>query len=297
MARKKEDKRGAFEECANISLLPAAVMPPALPAADFPFLALKPAPKTNNEKITLSDGGDAAESGAAAETAAPNKAPQPHYEGHRQRLRQRFFSGSGDMPDYEFLELLLFRSVPRRDTKPLAKALLAHFGNLAEIFAADIHRLQEVKGCGEAVAGDLKIIGAATARILRAELPRRDVFDSWEKLIAYCRSVMAFEVREQFRILFLDKKNGLIADEILQIGTVDHTYVYPRNAVKRALDLAASAVILLHNHPSGDPTPSRQDIAMTKKLQEVMEAMGITIHDHLIIGRNGHSSFRELDLL
>jgi len=223
---------------------------------------------------------------------------KPHYEGHRQRLRERFLRDNGqNMPDYEFLELLLFRSIPRRDTKPIAKALLAEFGNLGNIFSANIARLREVAGCGESAAIDLKIIGAAGGRILRSDLPKRNIFTSWDKLIAYCRSMMAFEEREQFRVLFLDKKNGLIADEILQTGTIDHTPIYPRDVVKRALDLNASSIILAHNHPSGDTAPSKQDIAMTAKLQAITAAMGIIIHDHLIIGRDGYTSFREMKLL
>jgi len=241
---------------------------------------------------------EAAISPAAAEKPAAPPRPKLHYEGHRQRLRERFLRGGGrDMADYEFLELLLFRSVPRRDTKPLAKALLARFGSLNGVFAANMRHLTEIEGCGEAVAADLKIIGAAAERALYSEVARRNVFQSWDKLIAYCRAAMAFEEREQFRILFLDKKNGLIREEILQTGTVDHTPVYPRDVVKRALDNAASAIILVHNHPSGDPIPSRQDILMTKQLEQLLSGMNIAIHDHLIIGRNGYSSFRELELL
>jgi len=228
------------------------------------------------------------------------KQPKPrlHYEGHRHRLRERFLKSDGrDMPDYELLELLLFRSVPRADTKPLAKDLLKQFGSLGGVFAAEQRQLMAVKGCGEAVAADLKLINAVTSRTLYSELPKRDVFQSWDRLIAYCRSVLAFEEREQFRVLFLDKKNGLICDEVLQTGTVDHTPVYPREVVKRALDNAASAIILVHNHPSGDPTPSRQDILMTKQLEELMKGMNIAIYDHLIISRNGYASLREMDLM
>jgi len=231
-----------------------------------------------------------------------DKVPVPrekkHYEGHRKRLRQRFIDTGGQgFADHELLELLLFRSIPRADTKLLAKALLARFGSFADVMGADPQLLREVPGCGTAVASDLKIIAAAAGRIGQAALRKRDILSSWDKLIAYCKIVMAHETREQFRILFLDKKNGLIADEIQQTGTVDFTPVYPREVIKRALELSASAIVLIHNHPSGDPSPSRQDIAMTMKLREIAQAMNIIIHDHIIIGRNTHSSFKALDLL
>lgn len=221
-----------------------------------------------------------------------------HYDGHRKRLRQRFIDiGGQGLADYEFLELLLFRSIPRADTKPLAKALLARFGSFADVLGADPQLLQEIPGCGPAVANDLKLVAAAAGRMSQAHLRKRDIFSSWDKLITYCKIVMAHETREQFRILFLDKKNGLIADEVHQTGTVDHTPVYPREVIKRALELSASAIVLVHNHPSGDPSPSRQDIAMTMKLREIAQAMNIIIHDHIIIGRNAYSSFRAMDLL
>lgn len=291
MARKKKDKNNVFEESAAFSFAPEKFrLPPDMSPSRFPLVDFTPpdrfySPMPEAEKT--------------AERKPPAKhGSKHHYEGHRERLRRRFLENGGqDMPDYEFLELLLFRSQPRKDTKPLAKALLAHFGSLAEILSVDTRRLQEVKGCGETIAADLKIIGAVAARMLRSELPKRNIFTSWDKLVAYCRSVMAHENREQFRILFLDKKNGLIADKIIQTGTVDHTPVYPREVVKYALDFAASAIILVHNHPSGDPTPSRQDIAMTKKVQEMTKGMNITVHDHLIIGRNGYASLRDLNLL
>lgn len=224
-------------------------------------------------------------------TASENK-------GHRERLRQRYFETNGvGFPDYEFLELLLFRSIPRADTKPLAKALLKRFGNLADVLGADINLLQEVPGCGPSVARDLKILAGVSERVNRAELRKRDIFSSWDKVLAYCKAAMAHETREQFRVLFLDKKNGLIADEIQQIGTVDHTPVYPREVVRRALQLSASALILVHNHPSGDAEPSRDDIAMTHMVKDVANALGINVHDHLIIARNGYTSFRARKLL
>jgi len=232
------------------------------------------------------------------ERQAPVCPKKKHYEGHRKRLRQRFTDTGGQgLADYELLELLLFRSIPRADTKPLAKALIRRFGSFADVLGADPQRLREVSGCGPTVATDLKIIAAAAGRMTQADLRKRDIFSSWDKMIAYCKVVMAHETREQFRILFLDKKNGLIADEVHQTGTVDHTPVYPREVIKRALELSSSAIVLVHNHPSGDPSPSRQDIAMTLKLREVAQAMNITIHDHIIIGRNAHYSFRAMDLL
>ncbi len=181
--------------------------------------------------------------------AAP--AEKPHYHGHRDRLRERFVAGGPDaLPDYELLELLLFRLIPRVDTKPIAKALIARFGSLAEVLGAPSSLLEEVKGIGPTVAIDLKVIAATAQRMARGEVRGREVLSNWTQLLDYCRSAMAFEAREQFRILFLDKKNGLIADEVQQTGTVDHTPVYPREVVKRALELSASAVILVHNHPT-----------------------------------------------
>jgi DNA repair protein RadC len=223
---------------------------------------------------------------------------KPHYLGHRDRLRERFSSaGHAALPDYELLELILFRLIPRADTKPVAKALLARFGTLAEVLGAPEHLLREVKGIGPAVALDLKVIAAAAHRMLRSDLKAKQVLSSWMQVIDYCRAAMAFEEREQFRILFLDKKNALIADEVQQTGTVDHTPVYPREVVKRALDLSATAIILVHNHPSGDPTPSRPDIEMTKEIVEAGKRLGITVHDHIIIGKKGHASMKGLMLI
>jgi DNA repair protein RadC len=229
---------------------------------------------------------------------SPSDEEKPHYLGHRDRLRERFSSaGHNALPDYELLELLLFRLIPRSDTKPVAKALLARFGTLAEVLGAPEHLLQEVRGIGPAVALDLKIIAAAAHRMLRSDLKTKQVLSSWMQVIDYCRAAMAFEEREQFRILFLDKKNALIADEVQQTGTVDHTPVYPREVVKRALDLSATAIILVHNHPSGDPTPSRADIDMTKEIVEAGKRLGIVVHDHIIIGRKGHASMKGLMLI
>ncbi|AYG59004.1 RadC family protein [Rhizobium jaguaris] len=223
---------------------------------------------------------------------------EAHYHGHRERLRNRYRDG-GDtaLADYEILELLLFRLIPRRDTKPIAKALLARFGTLGGVFGAPANLLQEISGVGEAVALDLKLVATVAQRMLKSELSGKPVLSSWKALIDYCHTAMAHETREQFRILFLDKRNALIADEVQGLGTVDHTPVYPREVVRRALELSATAVILVHNHPSGDPTPSRADIDMTKTIIDTAGPLGITVHDHIIIGKNGHVSFRALQLI
>ena len=224
--------------------------------------------------------------------------PEQHYHGHRERLRTRFRDhGDTALADYEILELLLFRLIPRRDTKPIAKALLDRFGTLAGVFGAEAARLTEVKGVGEAVATDIKLIAATAHRMLKSELKGKKVLASWSSVVEYCHAAMAYETREQFRILFLDKRNALIADEVQQKGTVDHTPVYPREVVKRALDLSATAIILVHNHPSGDPTPSRADIEMTKTIIETAKPLGITVHDHIIIGKEGHVSLKGLRLI
>jgi len=224
-----------------------------------------------------------------------SKSPQA---GHRQRLRERFRTGGADaLPDYELLELVLFRALPRRDTKPVAKALIDRFGSFADVISAPPQRLGEVKGVGESVATELKLVHAAALRLAQGGVMNRQAIGSWRALLDYCRASMAYAEKEQFRILFLDRKNMLIADEVQQEGTVDHTPVYPREVVKRALELAASSIILVHNHPSGDPTPSRADIDMTKKIVEAAQSLGIAVHDHIIIARNGHASFRQLELM
>ena len=222
----------------------------------------------------------------------------PHFHGHRDRLRARFRDGGGAaLADYELLELALFRALPRRDTKPIAKALLKQFGTIAEVLAAPAARLKEIDGIGDAVVVELKLIRAFNERIAGDAVRKRPVLTSWSTLLDYCRTAMAFEDREQFRILFLDKKNGLIADEVQGLGTVDHTPVYPREVIRRALELSATAIILVDNHPSGDPTPSRADISMTETIVGVGKSLGIIVHDHLIIGRDGHASFRGLGLI
>ncbi len=222
----------------------------------------------------------------------------PLYLGHRERLRDRFLVGGADaMPDYELLEMVLFRAIKRGDTKPIAKALIARFGSFAEVISAPANLLMEVKGVGPAIVTELKLIRAAALRLARGEVINRPILGSWNSLIEYCRAAMAFEEVETFRLLFLDKKNQLIADEEQQRGTVDYTPVYAREVVKRALELSASAIILVHNHPSGDPTPSLADRDMTKKIIQAAEKLNIQVYDHVIIGRKGHVSFRNLQLI
>ena len=222
----------------------------------------------------------------------------PHYRGHRERLRTRFLEGGANaLPDYELLELVLFAAIPRADVKPLAKDLIDYFGGFAEVISAPKERLMEVSGVKDNVAAQLKIVEAAAMRLARGKVMNRPVLTSWQSLIDYCTASMARQTRESFRVLFLDRKNILIADEVQQTGTVDHTPVYPREIVKRALELSASALILVHNHPSGDPTPSRADIAMTQEIVAATKALKITVHDHLVIGRGRQASFRSLGLL
>jgi len=222
----------------------------------------------------------------------------PHYHGHRARLRGRFReAGPEAVSDYELLELVLFRAIPQRDVKPLAKDLIAKFGSFAEVVAAPRTRLKEVKGIGDPVVDELKIVHAAASRLARGQLQKKPVLSSWSSVIDYCRTVMAFADKEQFRLLFLDKRNQLIADEVQQTGTVDHTPVYPREVVKRALELSATALVLVHNHPSGDPTPSHADIQMTQAIIDVAKPLGISVHDHIIVGKEGHASFKGLKLI
>jgi DNA repair protein RadC len=231
-------------------------------------------------------------------------APKPEDEsgkgpqGHRERLRARFLKGGADsMPDYELLELTLFAAIPRRDTKPLAKTLLARFGSFAEVIAAPRARLLEIEGAGEGVANHLKIVEAAAQRLAKTKVMGRPALSSWSALLDYCTAAMARSETEEFRVLFLDRKNHLIADEVKNRGTIDHTPVYPREIIKRALELGASSIILVHNHPSGDPTPSKADIAMTREVAAAAKALGISLHDHLVVGRGGHASFKSLGLL
>lgn len=235
-----------------------------------------------------------------AKTSKPADEPAetPHYHGHRERLRERFHAAGPDaLSDYELLELALFPALPRRDTKPLAKALLKTFGSFAEVIHAPVARLREIDGIGDASINQLKLIAAAVSRVAKGEVKQRTALSSWNDVIDYCRTSMAFADKEQFRLLFLDKRNRLIADEVQQTGTVDHTPVYPREVIKRALELSATALILVHNHPSGDPTPSQADIQMTKAIIEIANPLGISVHDHIIVGRNGHSSLKGMRLI
>lgn len=225
------------------------------------------------------------------------KAPS-YIKDHRKRLRERFLTGGADaVPEYEMLELILFRAIPRQDVKPLARALIEHFGDFNRVLAAPLTSLRKVKGVGDAVALELKIVEAAAHRLARSKVMQKHVISSWQALLDYCHTVMAHRDTEQFRVLFLDTKNVLIADEEQAKGTVDHVPVYPREVVKRALELNAASILLVHNHPSGDPTPSQSDIDMTAQIINAANALAITVHDHLIIGKNTQLSFRAEGLL
>jgi len=230
---------------------------------------------------------------------APLSGRLPSYiADHRQRLRDRFMTGgAAALPDYELLELVLFRAIPRQDVKPLARRLIEGFGDFNRVISASAARLLQVNGVGDAVVTELKIVEAAAHRMARARVMQRQVLSSWDVLVDYCHTVMAHREVEQFRVLFLDRKNVLIADEEQARGTVDHVPVYPREVVKRALELNASALILVHNHPSGDPTPSQSDIDMTAQVDAAARALGIVLHDHLIIGKSRELSFRAAGLL
>lgn len=230
--------------------------------------------------------------------AMPPGKPPSYVADHRKRLRDRFLAGgAAALPDYEMLELILFRAIPRQDVKPLTHHLLAVFGDFNRVVSAPISRLAEVKGVGDAVITELKIVEAAAQRLARSRILQRHVISSWDAVLDYCHTAMAHRDTEQFRVLFLDRKNVLVADEAQAQGTVDHVPVYPREVVKRALELNASALILVHNHPSGDPTPSEADIMMTQQIQTAAEALGLTLHDHLVIGKSRELSFRSEGLL
>ena len=223
---------------------------------------------------------------------------KPSHTGHRQRLRERFMqAGDAALADYEMLEMVLFRAIPRRDVKPLAKALIATFGDYASVLAAAPARLAEEARLPHAAIVEIKIVEASARRLAQTAVREKTVLSSWSALMGYCRAAMARLDREEFRILFLDRKNVLIADESQGRGTIDHVPVYPREVVKRALELNASAIILAHNHPSGDPTPSRADIDMTKRIVEAAKPLGVTVHDHVVIGTEADVSFRALGLL
>jgi DNA repair protein RadC len=223
---------------------------------------------------------------------------KPHFSGHRSRLRQRLLDvGSEAIADYELLEMLLYAASARSDTKPLAKALIAHFGSFAEVVSAPSERLKEVEGVGEATIASIKVVEAAAQRLIRHQAAQMPVLNSWQKLLDYCRLKMGALAIEEFRVLFLNHKNMLIADEAQHQGTVNHTTAYPREVVKRALELGASAIIIAHNHPSGDPTPSQADIDMTEAIHKAAKTMGIQLHDHLIIAKDKHFSFKSHEFL
>ncbi|MGA2495233.1 MAG: DNA repair protein RadC [Roseiarcus sp.] len=221
-----------------------------------------------------------------------------HYLGHRARLRERLLqAGAEAVADYELVELVLFRAIPRRDVKPLAKALIARFGSFAEAIAAEPARLAEIEGMSQGAIAEFKIVEAGAKRFAKGVARKRLPVGSFSAVVDYCRTAMAFDAREEFRVLFLDRKNGLIADESQGVGTVDQTPVYPREVVRRALELSATAVILVHNHPSGDPTPSAQDVKMTLDIIAVAQPLGVAVHDHIIVGRDGHASLKGLRLI
>jgi DNA repair protein RadC len=275
------DRQGGFSEEALRGLQDLAARLPPPDAACAPAADRAPYPATPRP-------------GPAPERTPP----RPHYWGHRERLRQRFRAGGhAAMPEYELLELLLFNAVPRIDVKPLAKTLLATFGDLNGVVAASEHRLLQVPGTDSRVHLQLKLVEAIAHRMARAKVMERSVLSSWDALMSYCKTTMAYRETEQFRILYLDPKNTLIADEEQARGTVNHVPVYPREVAKRALELNATALILVHNHPSGDPTPSRPDIEMTAQIETALSAIGVTLHDHVVIGRATDASFRALGLL
>lgn len=229
----------------------------------------------------------------AAPAALPNGRLPSYIAGHRKRLRARFMAAGGAaLPDYEMLELVLFRAMPRQDVKPLARKLLETFGDFSRVISAPATRLAQVHGVGASVICELKVIEAAAQHLSRAKVIHRPVIGSWDALLDYCHTVMTHRDTEQFRVLYLDRKNVLIADEAQAEGTVDHVPVYPREVVKRALELNASALLLVHNHPSGDPTPSQADLAMTQQIEQAAASLGITLHDHLVIGKSREVSFR-----
>lgn len=219
------------------------------------------------------------------------------HKGHRERLRTRFLDAPEAMPDYELLELLLTTAVPQRDMKPLAKALMRRFGSFADVISANAEDLRSVDGIGDVATAALKVVREAAVRLARAPVLDRPVISSWDALLDYCQTAMGTLRVEQFRLLFLDRKNVVIADEVQQEGTVDHTPLYPREVVKRALELHSSALIMVHNHPSGDPSPSRADIEMTRQVRDALKGVGVSLHDHLVIGRKGHVSFKSMGLL
>lgn len=228
---------------------------------------------------------------------AERQKEQPHYHGHRDRLRERFAKSPDGLADYELLELVLFLAIPQKDVKPLAKDLIAHFGSLSEILNAPVDELTKIDGIKEKTAIALKSIAALSHRAMKNEFTKKPILNSWTRLMDYCHATMAHEKKEHFRILFMNKKNELIADEIQGSGTVDHTPAYPREIMKRALELGATAMILMHNHPSGDPKPSQADVDMTRQIILAAQPFNITVHDHIIISRNGYTSLKNQGLM
>jgi DNA repair protein RadC len=260
----------------------------------FADLRLPDAPIEAHRNGPESDGAAASDPSSTAAT----KVPAPHFHNHRLRLRERFLAaGPGSLADYEMLELVLFRAIPRRDVKPLAKQLLDRFGDFNGVISAPPNRLRDIIGIADAVICELKVVEAAAHRLARARVMNRPALSSWPALMEYCKTTMAHREIEQFRILFLDRKNVLVADEEQGRGTVDHVPVYPREVMKRALELNASAIILVHNHPSGDPTPSQADIDMTRQIELAARAVSVVVHDHVVIGKERDASFRALALL
>ena len=230
--------------------------------------------------------------------AAKPKTGKPHYVGHRQRLKQRFLEqGAETLADYELLEILLFLAIPRGDVKPLAKDLIARFGSFANVVTAPVEELRSVKGIGETAVAALKLAPAAARRLAQEQVLSAPVISSWEQLIDYCQITLGHLTEEEMHVLYLDKKNRLISDDTHGVGTVDRAPVYPREVIRRALSLQATSLILVHNHPSGDPSPSKEDVTMTREIQAAARTLEITVHDHLIIARGGHNSFKSMGLL
>ena len=261
---------------------------------DKPHDTLKQEPKQPPSKTFKQD--------LLIETPQKQKSQKPkdhnHNRNHRQRLRSRFMrAGKQALQDYELLELIMFRAIPRRDIKPLAKTLLAEFGDFNRVISAPSSRLLAIKGVGESVIQEFRIVTAAAERLAQVEVLNRDILSNWQALLTYCHIAMAHKENEEFRILFLDKKGNLIADEEQQKGTVDHVPVYRREVVKRALELNACSLVLVHNHPSGDPKPSEADTELTRNIQIALKTVGIDVHDHIIIGAQSHASLHDLGLL
>ena len=261
--------------------------------------AVKKAPARTPDLSSEDETSPSVPSGSKATASQPKASkPKPHFHAHRERLRDKFTRRGADaFDDYELLELILFQALPRIDTKPIAKSLLAEFGSLADVVAAPVEKLTAIKGIGPSAAQHLKVLQQVSIRIGQSSVINRPILSSWNALLDYCRAAMQFEGREQFRVLFLDKKNRLLADEVLGQGTVDRAPVYPREIVRRTLSHDATAIILVHNHPSGDPTPSRQDIELTNTIIDTVKTINVVVHDHLIIGREDVASFKMLGLM